>query len=151
MCIHCCCRLYPADKQANGTCCLSIALSQVCQPWYCASIPPPVKIILQEHTPHQPLHHSHAAPSGRQPENGCLAFPAISFPPFQQDPERPCCSCLRGTSFGCSCNLFDDKRSAVDKTKRPSYILFFTGTGDLCQVCGKPLLCSRSKKRQGIC
>lgn len=38
----------------------------------------------------------------------------------------------------------------VGQRSQPNCLLF-TGTGDLCQVCDKPLLCSGSYKQQGFC
>lgn len=74
-----------------------LMLLQVCQPCYCPSIHPLVKVILKKHISYQPLHCSNAAPLGRQPENGCSALPAVGVQCFQQNPERPSCSCLHGT------------------------------------------------------
>lgn len=85
---------------------LCLPSSQVCQPCHCASLPPPIEILLQEHGPHQPLHRPDAPPFGFRPEDGRLAVPAVRLPTFQQDPERPGRRCLWGKILsGHSCSL----------------------------------------------
>jgi len=131
--------------------------SQVCQPQCCASIPPLIKIILRKHTSHEPLHRSNAAPLGCWPENGRPDFPAVSLQPFQQDPKWPRCSCLQGTviTWGKCSPMLSSKLFALSgrvyMTPGAYFILSFTGTGDLCQVCAEPFLFSGSTKQQGIC
>lgn len=80
-----------------------------------------------------------------------LLFQLSVFHLFNKILNDPAAAAYEVQSFSVTRAAFSFLESrAADVTKGKPRFLIFTGTGDFCQVCDKPLLCGRSQKQQGL-